>query len=194
MQGMLFVVSGPSGVGKTSVVNEILKRYPQVFRRVITYTTKPARHTEVHGQDYYFISDEEFMDKVHSGFFLEWSDSYIYKYGTPAFIQDDMQQGVNYILIIDRAGVQALQTLGISCVSIWLCPESVDVLEQRLVKRGTETTEKIQKRLEIARQELACEIDGSVCDYTAPVHTIEQGVQSVLDIVFSHIKKNVKDF
>jgi len=194
MHGTLFVISGPSGVGKTSVVNHILEKHPEKFKRVITYTTKQARHTEVHGVDYHFISDEEFVEKVHTGFFLEWSDSYIYKYGTPAFIMEDIQKGMNYILIIDRAGVQALQKLGIPHISIWLCPESVDVLEQRLMKRGTESIEKIQKRLEIAREELACEIEGAVCDYTAPVQSIDGGAQAVLDIVFSHITKNVKDF
>lgn len=194
MHGRLFVISGPSGVGKTSVVNVIVQKYPHLFKRVITYTTKQPRHTEVTGIDYYFISDEEFMDKVEKGFFLEWSSSYIYKYGTPAFIMEDIKQGSNYILIIDRAGVQSLKALGVPFVSIWLFPESINVLEQRLLNRGTENAEKIQKRLEIAHEELVCEIEGSACDYAALVHTIDQGAQSVLDIVFSHIKKNVKDF
>lgn len=194
MQGTLFIISGPSGVGKTTVVNEILQKHSHIFKRLITYTTKPPRHTEVPGHDYHFVSDEEFMHKVQTGFFLEYSDAYIYKYGTPAFVMEDIKKGMNYIVIMDRAGVQSLKNMGIPCVAVWLCPESLDVLAERLRKRGTENEEKMQKRLQRAQVELSCELEGQICDFAAPVLTIEQGVQDVSDILFTVLQKNITKF
>ncbi len=94
-QGVLFIVSGPSGVGKTTVVTEFLRQQGADYNvsRLVTYTTKSPRSTEVHGSDYHFITQAEFERKIADDFFLEWSGEYGALYGTPLCVIDDLALG-----------------------------------------------------------------------------------------------------
>lgn len=164
MPGKLFIISAPSGAGKTTLVNEVLGRlgpkYP--IDRVITYTSRAVRSGEEPGKDYHFLSPEAFKRKVDEGFFLEWSGEYDHYYGTPHHTLNDLEQGLSRVLVIDRAGAQALleiaqdpsPTLREGVVPIWIYTSDLVELKRRLLARGKNTNEQIERRLELAQKEV----------------------------------------
>ena len=107
-RGKLFVVSAPSGAGKTTIVNFIVERYGHYFNlsRVVTYTTKKPHKSEKNGLDYYFVSKEEFEQKAKEDFFIEYSTAYGHYYGSPFHIVHDLDIGKSYILVIDQNGAK----------------------------------------------------------------------------------------
>lgn len=161
--GKLFVVSAPSGAGKTTLIDMVLKKNTGSSRlsdrvsRVITYTSKQPRSGDVHGVDYYFVSISEFEKKIEENFFLEWSNVYGAYYGTPREILAQLAMGVSYIVIVDRLGAQNIKRIYEEAILIWIVPPSIEILEERLRSRGTETAQKIEFRLALAREELQAE-------------------------------------
>ena len=155
-KGTLFIVSGPSGVGKTTVVTEFLRQHHQDYQvsRVVTYTTKSPRSTEVHGVDYHFITQLEFEQKVAEGFFLEWSGEYGASYGTPKHVLNEIGIGKSYVLVIDRVGAAQIIEKYPHVVLIWIQVSSVDVLSNRLESRKTDSFDQIQRRLFLAKKEI----------------------------------------
>lgn len=160
MAGKLFIISAPSGAGKSILVTTVIERirwyYP--INRVITYTSKSARPNERNGRDYYFISESEFKYKIEQGFFMEWSTAYNYHYGSPRAVIDEVERGHSYILIIDRIGAEKVIHQYKKAVLIWLYTKGIEVLQSRLLRRNTEDEEQIQYRLDRARQEIAQEL------------------------------------
>jgi guanylate kinase len=159
MSGTLFVISAPSGAGKTTLVNAVLQEVGDSLplKRVVTYTTRSIGEGERAGVDYHFICQDEFLLKIERGEFLEWSSVYGSYYGTPASIRDEIGKGQSLILIIDRFGAQAVAPLVPGAVFIWIYTKSIDVLHKRLVARGRDSYEKIEKRLILAEQEIMFE-------------------------------------
>jgi guanylate kinase len=157
IKGRLFVVSAPSGAGKTSLVNALLAESKPEHRlaRVITYTTKPPRPGEVHGRDYNFVSAAEFNQKIAENFFLEWSSAYGNLYGSPRSVLDEIAQGQSRIIIVDRDGVYALRSIVPRAVYIWVTVATIDILEQRLHQRNTEEKEQQEYRIRLAGREMA---------------------------------------
>ena len=153
MPGTLFVISAPSGAGKTSLVLALLKHRPGLSR-LITYTTRSPRAGEVNGCDYHFITESDFKLKIEQNFFLEWSCAYGAYYGSPRSLLDDIRQGQSFIAIVDRLGARALHKLITSAVCIWIVPPSLSVLERRLTLRASDCQERIRYRLQLARQEM----------------------------------------
>lgn len=155
MTGQIVVISGPSGVGKTTVCDELLKK-PQ-FARVITATTRPPRAGEVDGVDYIFLSKERFLKDIEEDAFLEHAEVFGNLYGTPRnAVTDFLKKGQSVLLNID---VQGAETLRQSCEfpisTIFVLPPSLNDLEKRLRGRSTDSEEVIQTRLDKARVELA---------------------------------------
>jgi guanylate kinase len=159
MPGKLFVISAPSGAGKTTLVtaliNDIGKSH--VLERVVTYTSKSPRPAEVNGVDYHFITPQEFERRIAAGFFLEWSTAYGTYYGTPASIREGLNKGTSYIIILDRVGAQALTQLYKDVVLMWIEVSSLAILEERLKERGQDTPEQIARRLVLAQKEIESE-------------------------------------
>ncbi len=156
--GQIFIISASSGAGKTTLVNELLKRINQYpIERVITYTSKIARTNEQNGRDYYFISLEEFKQKIADEFFLEYSTAYGTYYGSSRSILDGIKKGKSYVLIIDRIGAQKVVKRTKGAVLIWIYTKDLGILESRLKKRATENSEQIEKRLAQARYEMDLE-------------------------------------
>jgi len=156
VSGKLFIVSAPSGAGKTTLVDEMLKRLQPAYPidRLVTYTSRSARKGEAEGVDFFFVSPQEFERRVQQGFFLEWSKEYHHYYGSPKSIIDDLKIGQSRILVIDKNGAnQVLQHIS-DAITIWITVPSTQVLKERLEKRRLNTPEQVKKRLEIAKLEL----------------------------------------
>src|SRR6476620_10453002 len=149
MQGKLFVISAPSGAGKTTLVNALLHEVGDSLslKRVITYTTRSMGLGEEPGVDYHFISVQEFEHKIQQRFFLEWSVVYGTYYGSPASLIAQCKEGSSSILIVDSLGAQTVRAQVPDAIFIWIYTKGIDVLRERLILRGRDSQEKIEKRL-----------------------------------------------
>jgi guanylate kinase len=153
----LTVLSGPSGVGKSTVLARIREAYPQIWTSV-SVTTRPPRPGEVHGREYYFVDDEEFDRLIESGELLEWAAFVGHRHGTPrAPVEQKLAAGVPVLLEIDLAGARQVRAAEPDALLVFLAPPSWDELVRRLTGRGTEAPELIEARLAEARVELAAE-------------------------------------
>ncbi len=153
----LTVLSGPSAVGKSTVVEAIRLNCPQIWLSV-SVTTRAPRPGEVHGREYFFASEREFMDLVDSGQLLEWARYAGNYYGTPrAPVAEHVRAGVPALLEVDVVGARQVQAAVPDAVLVFLAPPSWDELVRRLTSRGTESAEVMEQRLEAARAELRAE-------------------------------------
>lgn len=160
-QPLLFVVSAPSGAGKTTVCNALLQRFPQLHRAV-TCTTRPPRTGEVHGKDYYFLAKEEFDTRKNAGDFVEWANVYGNYYGTlKSEITDLLRQGKDIIVSVDVQGVLSIKKLSQtdalirqSLVTMFIALPDPESFRMRLGKRGTDSAEVIQRRVDTATKEM----------------------------------------
>ncbi|NHC45988.1 guanylate kinase [Motilibacter aurantiacus] len=153
----LTVLSGPSGVGKTTVVKALRERYPDVWVSV-SATTRFPRPGEVDGVHYWFVSDAEFDALVASGDLLEWAVFAGNRYGTPRKpVQDKLDAGVPVVLEIDLQGARQVRERAPDALLVFVAPPSWDELVRRLAGRGTEPEDVVARRLEAAREELAAE-------------------------------------
>jgi guanylate kinase len=155
MSGTLFIISAPSGGGKTSLVKTLLEAEPQL-RLSVSHTTRPPRAGEVDGRDYHFVGLPEFERMLEAGEFLESAEIYGNRYGTSQkWIDRERAQNRDVLLEIDWQGAQQVRRLMRQVVSIFILPPSPEVLEQRLKGRGQDSAEVISRRLSAAREEIA---------------------------------------
>ena len=159
-RGLLVVISGPSGVGKSTVVRRLFKIFPKL-KMSVSSTTRPPRPGEVHGQHYDFVTQEEFDLRVKQHKFLEWAKVHGCYYGTPRqYIEDELAKGTVMVLEVDVQGADSIKRiveeskLKASAVFIFLIPPSVDILAFRLKRRKTEDEELVNYRLRAAIAEL----------------------------------------
>lgn len=152
-QGLAFVISAPSGTGKTTLVRRLTHEFPCVVQS-ISYTTRAARSGEVSGREYQFVSKKEFEDKIRAGDFLEYVKLYGDYYGTSRkWVQEQQSQGKHVILVIDTQG--ALQLMEkFPAVFVFIRPPSLEVLRQRLMNRRADKPEVIEERLAWAAKEM----------------------------------------
>lgn len=155
----LFVVSAPTGAGKTTIVNEFFKKHPLLVNRVITYTTRPQTTGEIDGKDYFFVSPPEFEKKQKQGFFLETTVYDDFLYGSPRSILDAMASGTSFIMITDRPGALYIKKLVPHAITIWFTVSDVQTLFDRLVFRHRETDQRLAERIALARQEYESELE-----------------------------------
>lgn len=156
MQNKLIVVSAPSGAGKTSIVRHLLEQIPELSFS-ISATTRAPRAMEVHGMDYYFISVPEFQKRIADGDFLEWQEVYKGQYYGSLKSEVDRLGAEGKVVIFDvdvLGGINIKKYYGERALSIFIKPPTVEALKERLLGRGTETPESLQKRVDKAEYEL----------------------------------------
>lgn len=155
MSGNLFIVSAPSGAGKTTLVRGLLQEDPQVHLSV-SYTTRKAREGEVDGRAYHFTDIETFGIMRDRGDFLEWAHVHGNFYGTSRiWIEEQMREGRDILLEIDWQGAQQVKKAIPSAIGIFILPPSMSELDRRLTGRGTDAPDVIARRLEAAREEMS---------------------------------------
>lgn len=151
---MLIVVSSPSGGGKGTLIDRVLKTVPGVSYS-ISYTTRAPRVTEEDGREYFFVSTAAFEEMIRRGEFLEWANVYGYLYGTSqAQVERERAAGHDIILEIDVQGAASIRDQIDDAVSIFILPPSFELLSQRLVKRGTDSPADLERRLHGAPAEV----------------------------------------
>ena len=189
MAGKLFLLSAPSGCGKTTVVCRVVEELKTFcpIERVVTYTSRLARETDRPGFDYHFLSANEFQRLIQQDFFLEWSTAYGHYYGTPRDLIKRVEAGISHIAVVDRAGLRSITDKYQQAVAIWLEPPSFEVLEQRLRGRGTELEEECIKRLNLARQEIEQERVERLCKYCVINDTIESSLDRLKQIILAEL-------
>jgi guanylate kinase len=153
-RGQLFIVSAPSGTGKTTVVERLVQCLPGL-RMSRSYTSRPARIGEQDGVDYNFITRQQFETMVREGRFLEWADVFGNYYGTAAADTEALlARGEDVVLVIDVQGARQVRSRGIETIGIFVLPPSAAVLEQRLRGRSKDSEEQVRRRLEVASVEV----------------------------------------
>ena len=154
-RGMLFVISGPAGAGKSAIVKNLLSKHPDV-KLSVSCTTRAPRPGEINGVHYHFVSDERFDELVAQNAFYEWAHVHQNRYGTlKSVVAEQLDQGHDLILEIDVQGCKQVLEHDSSAVGIFVCPPSRKNLEKRLRDRGTESEESIRVRLNNVAGEVA---------------------------------------
>lgn len=179
-EGKLFVISGPSGAGKGSILSEVLKRREKVYFSV-SATTRSPRPGEQHGREYLFVSKEEFEGRIAAGRMLEWTEYQGQYYGTPAAeIEEKLSAGFDVLLDIEAEGMHNVKRNRPDAVTMFVYPPSFAELTRRLYARKTESEEKILGRLKKGRQECAHADD---YDYIIINDSLEAAIQEVMSIM-----------
>ena len=154
-QGVLIILSGPSGTGKGTICKELLRSYPNLHYSV-SATTRAPREGEINGINYWFIAKDEFQTMVENDDLLEWAEVYGNYYGTPKrYVQQQLDSGKDVVLKIDIQGAMQIKQKFPQGVFIYVVPPSLEELADRIYKRGTDAPEVIKKRLSSAAVELA---------------------------------------
>ena len=154
MKGKLFVITAPSGAGKSSLIQALLKDDPSL-KLSISYTTRPPRPGERDGREYHFVDDKEFLAMRGRGEFLESAEVHGNRYGTgKRVIVEALERGHDLLLEIDWQGAQQVRKLHPDCVGVFILPPSIEELERRMRTRGQDSEAVIQRRLANAREEL----------------------------------------
>jgi guanylate kinase len=158
-QGILFVVSAPSGAGKTSLCKRVLQKINRHFQPPLkwscSYTTRKPRKGEKNGRDYYFVSEKQFRKMIKAGEFAEWAVVHDHLYGTSLrYLKKAESEGIDLLLEIDCQGAKNLRKGKYKGVFIFILPPSLQELKRRLIKRGTESKEIIVRRLKRAAKEV----------------------------------------
>ena len=153
-KGKIFVISAPSGAGKTTLCQTVLKKFPEISYS-ISHTTRNPRNNEKDREDYFFISQTDFQEKINQEFWLEWAKVHGNYYGTSKkHLGKQTSQGFSVLLEIDTKGAKQIKKLYPDAVTIFIMAPSVEILEKRLKSRATDSEDIIKERLENARAEI----------------------------------------
>ena len=179
-QGLIILVSAPSGAGKTSLVRELMER-DERLRMGISHTTRPARGAEREGRDYYFVSEEKFNDMRECGEFIECAEVFGHMYGTSRRMIDELlREDKDVILEIDWQGAAELRRKNYADASVFIVPPRLETLESRLSERGSDAETVIKGRLRAARYEISQYKD---YDYLLVNEDFDRAVDALGDII-----------
>lgn len=179
-KGKIFIICGPSGVGKGTVVARLLASDPTLYFSV-SATTRAPRDGEVDGKHYHFLTKEQFQQWIDEDAFLEYAEFVNNSYGTPRrYVDKAVEQGRDVILDIEIQGAEQVKTRRSEAIRIYVAPPSWEELERRLIGRGTEDMEKVRSRLERGKQEFAAAKD---FDYFVINDTVDRAVEEIRAIM-----------
>lgn len=180
MNGNLYIVTAPSGAGKTTLVRMLLANDPDI-RLSISCTTRSPRHGEENGRDYHFIDVPTFLERAKKGEFLEWAEVHGNYYGTSrTWIESEMASGNDVLLEIDWQGAQQVRKHFSDAIGIFILPPSLPTLEQRLSSRGTDDPATIARRLAAARDEMR---HAEEFDYVIINHELQLALSDLLSVI-----------
>lgn len=180
-KGKIVIVSGPSGVGKSSICKEVVKRLDNVYLSV-SVTTRPRAEAEVDGQDYWFVSQQQFRKRIDEGSLLEYAEVFGHLYGTPKDkVAEALQAGKNAILEIDVQGARQVKLVYPDAVMVFIFPPTEKELAQRIKNRGREETGATEERLEGANAEFAAA--WQYYEHMVVNDDLEQAVKEVIQII-----------
>jgi guanylate kinase len=184
---MLFALSAPSGAGKTTIARNILRQFPEL-RFSVSATTRTQRPREVDGKDYFFLTREEFEQRIAEGGLVEWEEIYGNLYGTLRSEIDRVLDGGGHMLFdIDVKGALSIKRLyGDDAVTIFILPPSIDVLHERLERRGTDSAEVIERRMQRSAWELE---QAPLFDRTVLNDDLDRSIPAVAAIIDSFMHR-----
>lgn len=186
-KGKIIVVSAASGAGKTTIVKEILKNFPEIIFS-ISATTRPKRDIETEGQEYFFISESEFQKKIENDEFIEWEKFYDYYYGTyKSFIEGNIDSGKPVLLELDVKGALTIKRLYPYTHLIYISPPSFEELVNRLRQRQTESESDFIKRIDRAKMELSLK---DKFDYVIENVEVDTAIAEAKSLVKKILKEN----
>lgn len=181
-KALVFVISSPSGGGKTSICRHLIETLPHL-KRSLSFTTRKMRNGEKKNRDYYFISKEEFLEKIKKDAFMEWAKVLDNYYGTSReVVEKYLSAGNDVLLNIDVQGALQIKKVYPKAVSVFILPPSVNVLKKRLVGRKTDTKTEIDKRLNLAKKELSYAPE---YDYIVVNDSLRRAVEKVRSIIIA---------
>ena len=181
-QGKLYIISAPSGAGKTSLVKQLLSEI-DALKVSVSHTTRTMRDGEVFGEDYYFVSLEDFNEMRGQQAFLESAQVFDYFYGTSKqSVLEYLRQGIDVILEIDWQGAEQIRKMMPDCCSIFILPPSIEILRQRLEKRGQDNAQIIQRRMDEAVIEIR---QSPKFDYIIVNDVFQQALLALKGIILS---------
>ncbi len=178
--GQLFIVSAPSGVGKSTIIRRVIAACPKL-KFSVSCTTRPIRSGEVAGKDYHFLSREEFLSGISSGRFLEWAEVHGHLYGTDRRqVEKWLKAGNDVLLDIDVQGARLVRCAYPAAQTIFILPPSMHVIEERLRNRATETEEQFAIRVAAARREI---LESPWYDYIIINDNLQEAVEDLKAIL-----------
>ncbi|PID29411.1 MAG: guanylate kinase [Candidatus Cloacimonadota bacterium] len=180
-KGKIIVFSAPSGGGKTTIINSLMEKY-KTLNYSISATTRAKRGNEVNGKNYFFLTENEFKKKIEEGSFVEYKNVYGNYYGTlKSYISESIENGKNIVLDIDVQGAKAVKEIFPNdSILIFITPPSLEVLKKRLINRGEDDLETIEKRLNFAENEIK---ESKFYDYIVINDILEDSILKCEDIL-----------
>ncbi len=192
-ENLLIVVSAPSGAGKTTICKKLLQTTPNLIFSVSMTTRKP-RDNEINGQDYFFISTEEFKKRIKKNDFIEWAKVYDDYYGTPKKNLEDSLAGMDVLLDIDVQGAMNIKKeYSDNAVLIFIAPPFLEDLKTRLSNRMTDTSEEIEKRFLLAKEELKNILNYDYCVINDDVGVTVGKLKSIIIAEKNRVKRIGKE-
>lgn len=179
-EGSITILSAPSGTGKSTICRLLKQKIPNI-KFSVSHTSRVPRDGEEDGIDYHFISDEDFQSRIEEDEFLEWVKLHDSYYGTSLEESNKIKEaGINQIMELDTQGVESLRTMDFKAVYIFILPPSLKDLEKRLIKRGTESVEKIKQRIEVGKREI---MKYTLYDYVVTNVEVDETVSIIQSII-----------
>lgn len=187
--GKIFVLSAPSGAGKTTIIKSILKNIPDLVFSV-SATTRQKRDGETEGVDYFFLTEDDFKKKINDNEFIEWEKVYDYYYGTlKSFIEKCVKDGKSILLELDVKGGLNIKNIFPDSLIIFIAPPDIEELKKRLRRRNTESEHDFVQRIARAEMELGMK---DKFDYIVVNSILEKAIIEVEEIIKNNINKGVK--